>query len=234
MTATPIHEEPEGNANGSEMEERILAAARNAVKRYGLLKTSMGDVATLGGVSRGTVYKYFPTKSALTDAILNDRLASFLATVGAEMDGLVGFVERINRYIAATRETGKQVAARRDQNLFASHEDELMALAHRPALVMNRIVEFLSRYVEDAMATGEIDANLSVTATAEWVGRICVGFSVALDSDIVDLDDPSAMRAYLEGYLMPGLRPRPTGAGQRRRAGAPTRGAGRAAAKRRA
>jgi AcrR family transcriptional regulator len=212
----PVPEE-DHSPNGVETEQRILAAARNAVKRYGLLKTSMGDVATMAGVSRGTVYKYFPTKSDLTNAILDDRLTTFLAMVGSEMDGQVGFVERIARYISVTREVGQQVASRRDQNVFASHEDELMALAHRPEQVMTRIVEFLTTYVEDAMAQGEIARHLSAAETAEWIGRICVGFSVVLDSHSVDLDDPAALTAYLEHYLMPALRPQVATGPRRRR-----------------
>jgi AcrR family transcriptional regulator len=40
--------------------ERLLAAAYACVARYGLAKTTMEDVAREAGLSRATVYRYFP------------------------------------------------------------------------------------------------------------------------------------------------------------------------------
>jgi len=45
--------------------ERILAGAVAAVARHGLRKLDMGDVCRSSGVSRGTVYRYFPSRDAL-------------------------------------------------------------------------------------------------------------------------------------------------------------------------
>ena len=40
--------------------ERILAGAYACVARYGLAKTTIEDVARLSGLSRATIYRYFP------------------------------------------------------------------------------------------------------------------------------------------------------------------------------
>lgn len=45
--------------------ERILEGAREALSRHGLAKLSMSDVSACAGVSRGTVYRYFPSLDAL-------------------------------------------------------------------------------------------------------------------------------------------------------------------------
>lgn len=45
--------------------ERILAGAREALSRHGLAKLSMSDVSACAGVSRGTVYRYFPSLDGL-------------------------------------------------------------------------------------------------------------------------------------------------------------------------
>jgi AcrR family transcriptional regulator len=45
--------------------ERILDGAAVAVARHGLAKLDMGDVSLTSGVSRGTLYRYFPGRDVL-------------------------------------------------------------------------------------------------------------------------------------------------------------------------
>jgi AcrR family transcriptional regulator len=45
--------------------ERILAGAADAVARHGLTKVDMRDISAASGVSRPTVYRYFPTRTDL-------------------------------------------------------------------------------------------------------------------------------------------------------------------------
>jgi AcrR family transcriptional regulator len=49
--------------------ERILEGALRLLGRYGVKKLSMNDVGEAAGVTRGTVYRYFPSKSELIDAL---------------------------------------------------------------------------------------------------------------------------------------------------------------------
>lgn len=49
---------------------RVLAAAADLVGRDGLRALSMDEVATVAGVSRASVYRLFPGKSALFDALV--------------------------------------------------------------------------------------------------------------------------------------------------------------------
>lgn len=45
--------------------ERILDGATAALARHGLAKLDMGDVSVTSGVSRGTLYRYFPSREVL-------------------------------------------------------------------------------------------------------------------------------------------------------------------------
>lgn len=45
--------------------DRILDGATDAIARHGLAKLEMCDVSTASGVSRGTLYRYFPSRQAL-------------------------------------------------------------------------------------------------------------------------------------------------------------------------
>src|SRR5437763_2557423 len=53
--------------------ERILEAGYTCVARYGLAKTTVEDVARASGLSRATLYRYFPGGR---DQLLRDVIAS--------------------------------------------------------------------------------------------------------------------------------------------------------------
>jgi AcrR family transcriptional regulator len=52
--------------------ERVLAAAREALAEHGL-DAQVDDIALRAGVGVGTVYRHFPTKEALFDALVGER-----------------------------------------------------------------------------------------------------------------------------------------------------------------
>jgi AcrR family transcriptional regulator len=49
--------------------ERILEASEDVLRRYGPAKANVIDVARELGVSHGSVYRHFPSKAALRDAV---------------------------------------------------------------------------------------------------------------------------------------------------------------------
>jgi AcrR family transcriptional regulator len=52
--------------------QRILGAALNQVGQFGLANLSMDDLAATAGVSRATLYRLFPGKSALFDQLIRE------------------------------------------------------------------------------------------------------------------------------------------------------------------
>ncbi|MFJ8957790.1 TetR/AcrR family transcriptional regulator [Lentzea sp. NPDC102401] len=79
----------QGNPPGTEDEarRRIVKAAMACVDRVGLAKTSMSVVAAEAGVTRQTVYRYFP------------RLADILSAVA--LAGVEDFAARMARHLAS-------------------------------------------------------------------------------------------------------------------------------------
>jgi AcrR family transcriptional regulator len=64
MTAT-LQEAPSGVAPGGSFgptEERILTASLTLIGRRGVRRLGMREIAETAGVSRGTLYRYFPSK----------------------------------------------------------------------------------------------------------------------------------------------------------------------------
>lgn len=56
--------------DGTETRRKILDAAQREVLRRGFAATSVDDIQTAAGISRGTFFYHFPTKDALARALL--------------------------------------------------------------------------------------------------------------------------------------------------------------------
>ena len=73
--------------------ELILAAAREEFREHGL-DVSLEEIARRAGVGIGTLYRRFPTRDALIEAVFEDHVASFLALAEEALlieDPWVGF-----------------------------------------------------------------------------------------------------------------------------------------------
>lgn len=57
--------------------DRILDGARLAIARHGLAKLGMSDVSASAGVSRGTLYRYFPTRGQLLESLAEAEIRHF-------------------------------------------------------------------------------------------------------------------------------------------------------------
>jgi len=71
----------EGERN-PRMRARILDGAVQAIARHGLSKLGMSDVISHAGVSRGTLYRYFPTREELLQNLAAFESARFQQRVG--------------------------------------------------------------------------------------------------------------------------------------------------------
>ena len=67
--------------------ERILDAAFDALEDFGLSRTTVEDVAQRAGLSRQTVYRYFPSKDALILSLVAREEEQFIAGVRDAVEG---------------------------------------------------------------------------------------------------------------------------------------------------
>ena len=144
----------------------ILEAAEEVLRRFGPAKATVVDVARALGVSHGSVYRHFPSKAALRDAVTERWLARIAAPLAviAEEDGPAP--ERLHRWLD-TLITSKQSRALDDPELFATY----VTLANEARDVVrahvNTLVEQLAQIIADGIAQGELTpADPTVTARA--------------------------------------------------------------------
>src|SRR5215217_6312007 len=101
-TTQPLRADAERNR------ERILAAAAELYAERGL-DVSLDDIAAAAGVGVGTVYRRFPDKDALIDALFEDKidraveLASNALEIEDPWEGLVTFMRGMCRMQAQDR-----------------------------------------------------------------------------------------------------------------------------------
>jgi AcrR family transcriptional regulator len=134
--------------------ERIIVAAREVFAARGL-NASLDDVAHHAGVGVGTVYRRFPTKEALLEVALDERLEEHVRAAETALaaptgwDGLVGFLRRAAEMQAADR-------GLRDVVLGADLH------ARRKARARDRIEPPIRELVERAHREGSLRPDVTV------------------------------------------------------------------------
>ena len=85
-----IAESRRSGSDHGDLADRILDAAQRLVFRTAPGKLSLSDVATMAGVSRPTIYRYFVSKEDLIDALGKRERRRFDAAMDKAMSGVVG------------------------------------------------------------------------------------------------------------------------------------------------
>ncbi len=137
--------------------ERILETAEDVLRRFGPAKATVVDVARALGVSHGSVYRHFPSKAALRDAVTERwlaRMSAPLADVIAE-DGVAP--ERLRRWFDLLI-ASKRKSVLDEPELFATY----LALAAEARSVVKAHVDDLvgqiARIIADGVTRGEFTA----------------------------------------------------------------------------
>jgi AcrR family transcriptional regulator len=100
--------------------ERILEVTEDVLRRFGLAKATVVDVARALDVSHGSVYRHFPSKASLREAVARrwlDRVSAPLAKIA---DGSAPAPARLDRWLRALF-AAKQKRVLEDPEMFATY-----------------------------------------------------------------------------------------------------------------
>jgi AcrR family transcriptional regulator len=138
--------------------ERILEAAEEVLRRFGLAKTTVVDVARALGVSHGSIYRHFPSKAALQEAIAERWLArkSMPLTAIANEDGPA--TERLRRWFTLLCSTARKNALD-DPELFATYKELAGSAREVVRAHIDHLVAQLTRIIRDGVARGEFASD---------------------------------------------------------------------------
>ncbi|MCB5164821.1 TetR family transcriptional regulator [Streptomyces bambusae] len=154
--------------------ERILEATEEVLRRYGPTKATVVDVARALGVSHGSVYRHFPSKAALREAVTDrwlGRTVGVLERITAEPGRPAA--EKLAAWLAALFEA-KRHKAGDDPELFATYT---VLLAENSRVVdahLSELVAQLARIVAEGADAGEFsvpDVPAAARAVFDATGR---------------------------------------------------------------
>lgn len=187
-------------------EQLILDAAARCVRRYGLRRTTMEEVARLAGVSRGTVHRYFGDKDTLLREVFSRADSEVIRDITAAMDAQPGFLEQVVALALRIRAYEEEALLE-----LRDTEPEVVAvmLTSGAGPMLGRWVDVLVPYVEAAVARGEVRADLDVRRASEWTMRIILSLQTT-PSVTFDRTAPDDLRAFLADHLVDGFGPAPS------------------------
>jgi AcrR family transcriptional regulator len=200
MSASPA-ESPRRGAPAEETRRRIEDTAERLFRGMGYQKTAVADIARELGMSPANVYRFFPSKSAINEAIA----ARMLGGVDAE-------IQAVARRPGPAPERLKDIIRtlhRRHLDLFFSekrlHDMVTAAMAEHWGVIEHFIREVEAAYahvLRDGMAEGAF-APRDPAATARTIKLVSLPFvhPVMISECIGRQETEEAMAADLEAVL---------------------------------
>jgi AcrR family transcriptional regulator len=184
--------------------ERILTAATREVEDFGVRRFTIDDVARRVGVSRVTIYRYFPRKDRLIEAVLLRELRRFLDDIDEAVapydtleDRLVeGFVFALVR-----------LRSHRLLNRLLRTEPELLLphLTIRAAPVLAAAREFIAGFARREAEEGRLPlTEEDIEGVSELLARAVMSFVLTPES-VLGLRTNAEIRRFAEHYLAPVL-----------------------------
>jgi AcrR family transcriptional regulator len=167
-------------------DSRILQIAADHVRKYGLARTTVVSIAAEAGMSHANVYRYFPSKESLIDALTDHWLKPIEAGLHDIADGPDPADDKLERIVSAVYRAYRS-KVETDPNLFkvfveAMEQGRAIARRHR-----GRLQAEILRVIDEGMAGGVFrqgDQRRAVALVFDGLHRFMHPVSARLDRDV--------------------------------------------------
>ncbi len=183
----------------------IVAAALQLFADRGFAATRLEDVATVAGVSKGTVYLYFESKEQLFEAVVREAIAPNIERAEALVDAFEGPTPELLRNLFELLAAALETPLTGVMKLLVAESGNFPQLARLYAdLVLGRAFRLIERILERGMARGEfrpVDPHTMVPLVVAPVLLLALWkHSFGTHSDLV-LDRRAVLEAHRENLL---------------------------------
>lgn len=184
--------------------QRILEAAKSCFVRWGFQGASMQQICAQCGMSPGALYRYFPSKESIVEAICEADREDDMTCFGALKDAhsaVDALVEAAMAHIVHTHEKGSAA-------LFAEMRSESMRNDTVRCTVeghKQQVADMIAPVLKAAIDRGEIDPPVDLNTLMAVVMSVGEGMAINdLPARGVPLDRlEAALRAMITGMLRP-------------------------------
>jgi len=178
---------------------RILTEAERLFRHYGYGKTTIADISEACGMSAANIYRFFPSKSALMEAICAQVITDIETKLFQIVRLPIPAPERLTLFIKAIHtHTLEDLLDHRKV-----HEMVVVAMEEQWAAIrahLDRVAAYIAELIKDGIARGEF-APKDVERTAKTVHTAMVCFChpamVAQKLDDEARVTPEEMAAFL-------------------------------------
>lgn len=167
-------------------EMRILSVAGEHLRQHGLRRFTVVAVAEEAGMTHANVYRYFPSRTALIDAVVDVWLKMAERKLADIADGPDPAEDKLERLILALAKANRDLL-HEEPHLFAALSQ---AVAKRHAISRRnrtRVRALFERVIDDGIATGAFeprDRDRAIAFVIDATHRFIHPASLELEADV--------------------------------------------------
>ncbi len=177
----------------------IADAALRQFELFGVARSTIEEIAHRAKLSRVTIYRRFPGRDALIEAVMLRELHRFLRDLDAVIDAHSEPEEMVVEGFAFTLQAVR--SHRLLQRVLESEPEVLLPyLTVKGAPFVEAARNFLAMRIAQEFEDERVDSEL--LSVAEIVVRLILSF-LLMPKTLMDLDDPDEVRAFARRYLCP-------------------------------
>lgn len=177
----------------------MIEAAVRCIQRYGAERISVEDIADAAGISRRTLYRAYPSRRAIMETVLMDRLNAMALKVQAALAQCNTFEDKV---VFGTLETFRLVEADKIYTSLVSADPALVRDRQHSPLATALAQLFLASWgsvFEDAQEKGLLRPDITLAQAEEWMLNVHILLDVRLDMSEKDRVD------LLRNFVLPSL-----------------------------
>jgi AcrR family transcriptional regulator len=155
-----------------ETADRILSVAEEHFRRVGYAKTAVADIAAELGMSSANVYRFFPSKSAINEAICSRMLAECHVMMRAIVDGPGSASARLRALLLAMHDYNARcyTAERRMHDMVEAAMEENWSVIQDH---LTFVVEMCGKLAVEGAAAGEFRPVADPRMTGLLIKQSC-------------------------------------------------------------
>jgi AcrR family transcriptional regulator len=182
---------------------RLLAIAADHLRLFGVRRLTVVAVAEAAGMTHANVYRYFPSKEALIDAVVDAWIKSVETRLTDVADGPDPADEKLERLVLALARANRDGLADNPE-LYRAFRDTMVARRAVARRHRARVRTLVDRVIEDGVASGLFEPRDRDKAGA-FVLDVCFRFihpvTVELEADMPQSQADQRLAAILRVTL---------------------------------